>query len=112
MKWGNPTNKYNAKRTYFAGHTFDSKKECRRFAELTLLQRSGAIAELELQPRFTIAVNGVRVCAYVADFRYLDVANGTRVVEDVKSPATERSPVFRLKRRLLAAVHGVVVRTV
>jgi hypothetical protein len=37
---------------------------------------------------------------------------GGRVVEDVKSPVTRRLPVYRLKRRLLAALYGIVIREV
>ncbi len=47
-------------------------------------------------------MNGVIVCRYVADFVY--IRDGRRVIEDVKSSFTKMLPVYRLKKRLLAAV--------
>lgn len=55
-----------------------------------------------------IRVNGVIVCRYWADFTYLE--NGVRVVEDVKSKITRMQPVYRLKKKLVAAAFGVEIR--
>lgn len=38
--------------------------------------------------------------------RYLGLASGARVVEDVKRPATAKNREFVLKRRLVEALHG------
>jgi dsDNA-binding SOS-regulon protein len=65
--------KYGAVRTEVDGISFASKKEARRYSELKLLERAGEIADLQLQPRFPLTVNGVRVCTYVADFQYRDI---------------------------------------
>lgn len=95
--------KYKAVRTVVDGIAFASKKEARRYSELRLLERAGEIRSLQLQPSFPIVINGVKVCNYVADFGYVD-HKGNPVVEDVKGV---RTPVYRLKKRLVKAVHGV-----
>lgn len=93
------------------GIVFDSKKEMRRYLELQLLLRAGEIRYLELQPRYEMVVEGHKICSYLADFRYVDAA-GTTVVEDVKSAATRKLPVYRIKVKLLRALHGIEVREV
>ena len=90
------------------GLTFHSAKEARRWTDLNLLARAGEITELQRQVRFPMVVNGQDVCAYVADFTYLDA--GVLVVEDVKSPPTRAEASYRLKRKLLKACHGLDVR--
>lgn len=92
-------NKYHNIHTTIDGIRFDSKKEARRYADLILLQKAGAIRQLELQPRFPIVVNGVKVCTYVADFAYFENA---RVVEDVKGV---RTAVYKLKAKMLLACY-------
>lgn len=97
--------KYSAKRTDCAhGHTHDSKLEAGRCNKLHELQAAGDISRLEMQPEFRIAVDGKHICTYVADFAYF-VAT-CRIVEDVKGMLT---PVYRLKKKLVEAAHGVVV---
>ena len=90
--------------------SFDSKREAARYAELRLLERIGDIADLECQPRFPLIVNGALIATYVADFRYR-ARDGAVVVEDVKSEPT-KTPVYRLKAKLVAALHGVVISEV
>src|SRR5262245_65375613 len=84
-------------------HVFASQSECDRYAELKWMQRAGRITKLELQPRFLIAVNGVHITTYKADFRYLD-HHLRVVVEDVKGRRTE---AYTMKARLMEAVFGI-----
>jgi len=91
------------------GITFHSKMEARRYDQLKLMERQGLIVHLVLQPRYPIVVNGVKVCTYVGDFLYLDCDAGEHVVEDVKGAITEG---FRIKSKLMLAVHGITVRLV
>ena len=71
--------KFNARSVEIDGHRFDSAAEGRRYATLAALERAGKIAGLELQPRFDCVVAGVKICSYVADFRYRrDGARGRR----------------------------------
>ncbi len=95
--------KYGAKLTIIDGIRFASKREAARYRELTLLQRSGAIHNLELQPHYPINVAGQKICTYIADFRYIG-ACGSLIVEDVKGVET---PVFKLKRKLFEVIYGM-----
>jgi hypothetical protein len=94
--------KYNAQRTQVDGITFDSKKEAKEYQNLKLLERVGAITDLQLQPAFLLQAaymdsSGKRQRAihYVADFAYTQ--EGRRIVVDVKGMQT---PVFKLKAKL------------
>ena len=106
--------KYHAKKTELDGITFDSKKEANRYAELKLLERSGAIHNLQRQVRYELIPaqkkNGKtveRACHYIADFVYEE--NGKPVVEDVKGFRTKE---YVLKRKLMLQVYGIEVREV
>jgi hypothetical protein len=95
-------NKYGAKKTVVDGITFDSKREAKRYGELKLMERAGYIANLQLQPRYDFVINGVKCGFYKADFKYSDEL-GVRV-EDVKGMKT---PVYRLKKKLMKALHDI-----
>lgn len=85
--------------------TFHSKKEYNRWCELKLLATGGLIRELKRQVPFELCVGGVLVTKYVADFVYFEA--GERVIEDTKGALT---PEYKLKSRLMLAVHGIVIR--
>ena len=99
--------KYRAKPVVIDGHRFDSKREAKRYGELKLLERAGEIENLELQPRYDVAINGRKICWYQADFRYTNCLEGQQVIEDVKSPATAKNRLYRLKKKLVEALHDV-----
>lgn len=101
-------NKYHAKPTIVDNVRFASAREASRYKELCLLLHSGAITNLELQPRYPLRVNGVLVCHYIADFRYTD-ADGREHVEDAKGVRTR---TYILKRKLMLACHGIHVEEV
>lgn len=100
--------KYRAKPTLLDGIRFASKAEATRYAELTILARAGKVFDLELQPKFPLVVNGHKVATYIADFSYRCENGGPLLVEDVKSPAT-KTAVYKLKKKLVLALHGVEV---
>lgn len=106
---GRKTHKYGAKRTTVDGITFDSKREAERYDELQLLVRAGQIHGLRLQPSWDLHVMGVKVARYVADFSYHVWAEGPVVVEDVKGM---RTPMYRLKAKMLKAEYGIEIREV
>ena len=113
------------------GIKFDSKKEARRYSELTLLQRAGQISDLQLQREFELipaqyetferyGKTGKRLqdgqrcieksCTYKADFSYMK--DGQLVVEDVKGyrdPASAGYAKFVIKRKLMLWVHGIKI---
>lgn len=95
--------KYKNKKITVDGITFDSKKEARRYTELKMLEKGGAIAQLVLQPRFELQESfkksgkTYRKIEYVADFMYRDNEKGVTVIEDVKGMRTD---VYKLKKKL------------
>lgn len=106
--------KYGNETTVVAGQGFDSRREARRYQDLRLLERAGEITELERQPQFPIKVpvldpdGSIRrllvVAIYIADFRYHDRRAQAVVVEDAKGV---RTPVYRLKKKLVEAQYGI-----
>lgn len=104
--------KYGNRVTEVDGHKFHSAKEAARYSTLKLLERAGEIRFLRIQPAFPIDVNGHPICRYVADFAYVRTADDVQVVEDVKSAATRKLPVYRLKIKLLKALTGLQVTEV
>lgn len=98
--------KYGANPTTVDGIRFASMKEAARYGELRRLQSCGLLRGLELQPRFDCNIDGIHVCTYVADFRYTDRRGD--IIEDVKGVETA---VFKLKRKLVEALHGITITT-
>jgi hypothetical protein len=96
--------KYGAMPTRIDGHRFASKKEGMRYVLLKDMANRGEIEELELQPRFAIEIKGRKICTYVADFQYR--LDGDLVVEDVKGV---RTPVYRLKKKMVEAVYDFAI---
>lgn len=130
MNWSR--SKYKAVKTTIDGITFDSKREAKRYTELKLLEKTGMITHLELQPTYDITINGAKICKYKADFRYFTVRAEDReqyksskgewivptmtgdkegqIVEDVKGFKT---PIYRLKKKLVEASYpGTLIKEV
>ena len=117
--------KYGNKKTTVDGITFDSLKEAKRYKELSLMQRSGVIQDLQMQVKYilipaqreadTVGARGgihkgkliERECTYVADFVYKE--NGETVVEDTKGFRTKD---YLLKRKMMLFFHGIKIREV
>jgi hypothetical protein len=124
-------NKYrNTKFTAVDGTVFDSRKEANRWEELLLIERSGEIKDLQRQVEFELIPSqtetyeryakdgrrlkdGVRVleraCVYVADFTYVNVKTGERVVEDTKGVPTKD---YIIKRKLMLWRLGIRIHEV
>lgn len=118
--------KYHSRKVKGYGMIFDSMKEYRRYCELHLLERAGAITELRRQVKYilipaqkepdTIGPKGglkkgrtiERECSYLADFVYID-ADGNTVVEDTKGMRTKD---YVIKRKLMLFNYGIKVREV
>ena len=86
----------------YDGLKFDSKKEAQRYAELKVLEKCGAIQNLQTQVKFCIVPKtekNRRARFYIADFVYTE--KGVQTIEDVKSPITRRNPVYSLKKALV-----------
>jgi len=97
--------KYSNKKVEIDGFKFDSKKEAQHYWYLSNLQKLGEINNLQVHPKYEIIVNGKKICSYTPDFEYTTEA-GEKIVCDVKSEPT-KTPVYRLKTKLMLAVHGI-----
>lgn len=128
-------NKYLSKKVIRDGIVFDSVKEYKRYRDLLLLERAGAISDLKRQVPFELIPAQFeelptgeyykrgerkgqpkfkRVCiensvVYNADFVYTE--NGKTVVEDTKSSATKTKD-YILKRKMMLYFHGIRIREV
>lgn len=81
-------NKYNARRTEYAGEEYDSAAEATRAVTLDLTKKAGAIRDWSRQPQFEL---GVPENIYRADFAVTG-NDGQIHIEDVKGKMT---PKFR-----------------
>ena len=105
-------NKYGNEKNIYNNIKFDSKKESRRYQELLWLQKAKMINDLQLQKKFELQesfkLNGkkFRKIEYICDFFYFDVKENIYVVEDVKSLATKKNPVYRIKKKLFLKKYG------
>lgn len=99
--------KYHNSKTVIDGIRFDSKKEANRYMELKLLERAGVIKELRRQVPYVLINRSRygRAIKYVADFVYYE--GDKLIVEDVKGV---RTPVYKLKKRLIAEMYGIEIR--
>ena len=113
--------KYGNHRVFRYGQWFDSEHEADRFFELSMLQRSGRISDLQTQVPFELIPTqrepdtvgkrgGIKLgkcieksCVYYADFVYKD-SNGKTVVEDAKGMKTE---AYKIKKKLMLYRHGI-----
>lgn len=100
-------NKYHNKKVIYKGIKFDSIKEMKRYIVLEATQKHGFIKELELQKKFELQESFVdnngkkqRPIYYIADFFYFDAKLDCYVAEDVKSKATQKDKVYRLKSKM------------
>ena len=130
MKRYRKANKYRNKKVIVNGETFDSEKEYKRYRELLLLERAGAITDLQRQVKFVLipaqyetferyGKRGQRLkdgkrCIergvdYYADFVYKE--NGKQIIEDTKSDPT-RTESYIIKRKLMLFIHGIKVKEI
>ncbi len=107
--------KYSAVRTTVDGIEFASRKEAAQYSKLKMMEQNGLIRGLELQPKFPLLIRPfdqteppVQVGNYIADFAYTDGKTGL-VVIDVKGFKT---PVYRLKKKIVEALYGITITEV
>lgn len=99
--------KYHNQPVTLDGLRFDSKRECRRYQELKLLEQAGEISGLDRQVSFDLfGANGVKVGRYVSDFVYLDRKTMHLIIEDSKGMRTRE---YILKKKLMQA-QGYAIR--
>lgn len=100
-------NKYHNCKVMVDGIKFDSKAEARRYVELKIMEDTGHIKELKLQPKFELQPKYknskgqcIRAITYKADFSYIETHSevGKLIVEDVKGVETKE---FKMKKKML-----------
>lgn len=101
--------KYKNKKTVFDGITFDSKKEAGYYGKLVLLKKSGEISDFKMQVRFPLKIKNKLICTYIADFVTYGKYGEILEVIDVKGVIL---PLFRIKYKLMEAIHGITVKIV
>lgn len=88
---------------------FHSGVEADRFLELQKMVEGKKIERLECQPGFPIVIKGITCGSYKADFRYIHISETgrrTQIVEDVKGMRTD---MYKFKKKLTEAGHGIVI---
>lgn len=101
--------KYHAVKVTEDGYVFDSKSENRRYRELLLLQSAGQISDLRVHHRLRLVVNAIDCGYYEADFDYVVGLGLAHIFEDVKGI---RTAVYRLKKKLVFAIHDISIEEV
>jgi hypothetical protein len=102
--------KLGNKKVEIGDQKFRSKREANRWLDLMALVKSGRVENLRREVPFVLApaikINGRTKPAlrYYADFVYL--LDGAEIVEDCKGWRTD---VYRIKRHLMATVHGITI---
>lgn len=71
---------------------------------LKIMERDGEISSLELQPKFYFTYKDKKIFLYKADFSY--IKDGEKVIEDTKG---FRTPIYKLKKKLIEAQHGIMI---
>ena len=109
--FGSGRSKYNNKKTEYGGHLYDSKKEAtyaQRLDMLCLAKGADKVLKWERQVRYPIAINKVKVCDYILDFKvyYKDRIEYIDVKGMKRGPAYS---MFRLKSKLMKAVHDITI---
>lgn len=102
--------KYGNRKVVADGLKHDSTKEFNRWQVLGQRERAGEIRSLRRQVPYALVINGVLVCQYIADFVYSE--GEATIVEDVKSPITRTKPEYRIKLKLMQAIHNIQIREV
>ena len=101
------SSKFGAKKTVVDGITFDSKWESERYGQLKAMERGGIVTDLELQVKYDIVINDIKICKYIADFVYKEESPDGKIKEIVEDAKGFETPEFKLKKKLMKAVHGI-----
>lgn len=105
-------NKYNARKVYLDGYTFDSKAEAKYYIEKKWELCGGLISDLWVHTRFPLVVGDKLICTYESDVDFVDVKKKEWVVVDVKSEKTRKLPVYQRNKKLMKELLGIDIREV
>ena len=122
-------NKYRNKKVKYDGYVFDSIRERDRYKFLKIKESEGIISCLTIKPNFML-IPGVyeeqiihlktkdktvrkciqRAIKYIGDFQY--IKDGRRVVEDVKINPKLIPKEYKLKEKMMYAIHKIKIKRV
>lgn len=98
------------------GTVFPSKRECKRYEELRLLEKMGKIVELQTQVKYELVPaqkrddgKAERAVTYTLDFQYFDKEARAWRYEDSKGMKTQQ---YVIRRKLMLWIHGITIQEV
>lgn len=100
--------KFGNVKTVVDGITFHSRKEAKYYGQYKMIKLAGKLLSFEMQKPFNLDVNGEHIAIYKADF-VLYYPCGRIEVVDVKSEATRVIQTYRIKKKLMHAIHGITI---
>jgi hypothetical protein len=89
------------------GEKFRSQLESTYYDRVKLMQLGGELLKFEREVRFELIVNEVFICAYICDY-ILYWKDGRVEHIDCKSAATV-TQLYKLKKQLMLAIHGITL---
>lgn len=99
--------KYNNVKVRWNDMWFDSIYEMNAAKNLESMRKAknkrDRVVDVQYQVKFRIVVNKAKICDYIADF-VVEFADGRVEVIDAKGM---RTSVYRLKQKMMKAVHGI-----
>jgi hypothetical protein len=97
--------KYRNRKAVVDGIVFHSQKEATYYCGLKLKIKAGLIKSFDRQLPFVVVINNKKCFTYYADFVTID-SDGNQTVIDVKG---FRTPVYKLKKKIVEAYFGIVI---
>jgi hypothetical protein len=109
-------NKYNARKTVYNGRAYDSAKEANYRQLLDLAKKAtnkaAKVTEIQEQVRYNIEVAGIKICAYVLDFKVTYATGLVRYIDVKGYKKGTAYRMFQLKKSLMKAVYNITVEEV
>lgn len=109
---GKGKSKYGSQRTEYNGMMFDSKKEADFAKNLESRKHAHELNErvvrVEYQVPYPITAKNKIVSHYFADFR-ITYADLHQEVVDVKGGSATKTALYRLKKKLVEALHSIEI---
>lgn len=97
--------KYRNRKVTIDGIIFHSQKEAQYYCGLKLKIKSGLIKSFDRQLPFVVVINDKKCFTYYSDFVVIDL-DGNQTVIDVKG---FRTPVYKLKKKIVEAYFGIEI---
>jgi hypothetical protein len=107
--------KYGNKKTEYGGRVYDSKKEAEYAKHLDMRMKARGkdkVIKWTPQVKYPMVVNGVKICDYYLDF-LVEYEWGVEYIDikpiDRKTGKSRSTDVFKLKKKLMLACHGIEI---